>query len=116
MEVEERVPTGAPSLPWVEKYRPSELGDLVSHTEIIATLQKLMSGGQLPNLLFYGPPGTGKTSTVLACAKQLYGSSTQSTCGHTEYSGCEEDRKEQCSLPELLHAIDWFQIRSASDY
>ena len=23
-------------------------------------------------MLFYGPPGTGKTSTVLACAKQLY--------------------------------------------
>jgi replication factor C subunit 3/5 len=84
MEVEEptvgsaATATGGASLPWVEKYRPSELGDLVSHTEIIATLQKLMSGGQLPNLLFYGPPGTGKTSTVLACARQLYGSSTQS--------------------------------------
>ncbi|TSU24187.1 Replication factor C subunit 5 [Bagarius yarrelli] len=27
---------------------------------------------RLPHLLFYGPPGTGKTSTILACAKQLY--------------------------------------------
>lgn len=27
---------------------------------------------KLPHLLFYGPPGTGKTSTILACAKQLY--------------------------------------------
>lgn len=26
----------------------------------------------MPHLLFYGPPGTGKTSTILACAKQLY--------------------------------------------
>lgn len=25
-------------------------------------------------MLFYGPPGTGKTSTILALAKQLYGS------------------------------------------
>lgn len=24
-------------------------------------------------MLFYGPPGTGKTSTILACARQLYG-------------------------------------------
>ena len=24
-------------------------------------------------MLFYGPPGTGKTSTILACAKKLYG-------------------------------------------
>jgi replication factor C subunit 3/5 len=28
----------------------------------------------LPHLLFYGPPGTGKTTTILACARQLYGS------------------------------------------
>jgi replication factor C subunit 3/5 len=65
----------ADSLPWVEKYRPSVLSDLVSHTEIIQTLQKLMDAGSLPNLLFYGPPGTGKTSTMLACARQLYGNS-----------------------------------------
>ena len=25
------------------------------------------------HLIFYGPPGTGKTSTILACARQLYG-------------------------------------------
>ena len=32
-----------------------------------------MKEDQLPHLLFYGPPGTGKTSTILACARQLYG-------------------------------------------
>ncbi|KAK7071499.1 Replication factor C (RF-C) subunit [Halocaridina rubra] len=31
-----------------------------------------MDEGHLPHLLFYGPPGTGKTSTILACARQLY--------------------------------------------
>lgn len=31
-----------------------------------------MAEDRLPHLLFYGPPGTGKTSTILACAKQLY--------------------------------------------
>lgn len=31
-----------------------------------------MKENQLPHLLFYGPPGTGKTSTILACAKQMY--------------------------------------------
>jgi replication factor C subunit 3/5 len=29
-------------------------------------------------LLFYGPPGTGKTSTILACAKMIYGKSYKS--------------------------------------
>ena len=31
-----------------------------------------MKEDRLPHMLFYGPPGTGKTSTILACAKQLY--------------------------------------------
>jgi hypothetical protein len=66
------------SLPWVEKYRPTQLSELCSHTEIIGTLNKLMGSGHLPNLLFYGPPGTGKTSTILACARQMYGKSTNS--------------------------------------
>lgn len=58
--------------PWVEKYRPGKLSNLISHDEIIATINKFTDENQLPHLLFYGPPGTGKTSTILACAKQLY--------------------------------------------
>uniref|UniRef100_A0AC34FT98 AAA+ ATPase domain-containing protein n=1 Tax=Panagrolaimus sp. ES5 TaxID=591445 RepID=A0AC34FT98_9BILA len=60
------------NLPWVEKYRPETLDDLVSHKEIIRTINKLINDNQLPHLLFYGPPGTGKTSTILAAAKQIY--------------------------------------------
>ena len=33
----------------------------------------LVAGSQLPHLIFYGPPGTGKTSTILACARELFG-------------------------------------------
>lgn len=36
------------------------------------SVQKFISEDRLPHLLLYGPPGTGKTSTILACAKQLY--------------------------------------------
>lgn len=60
------------SLPWVEKYRPKNLEELISQDNIIETLKKFMKNDQLPHLLFYGPPGTGKTSTILAAAKQLY--------------------------------------------
>ncbi len=31
-----------------------------------------MESDNFPNLIMYGPPGTGKTSTILACAKQIY--------------------------------------------
>ena len=60
------------NLPWVEKYRPKHLQDLISHEDILKTIHRFMDENRLPHLLFYGPPGTGKTSTILACAKQLY--------------------------------------------
>ncbi|KAK2704325.1 hypothetical protein QYM36_016652 [Artemia franciscana] len=56
----------------VEKYRPSRLEDLISHEDIVKTIRKFIAEGRLPHLLLYGPPGTGKTSTILACAKELY--------------------------------------------
>jgi replication factor C subunit 3/5 len=61
------------SLPWIEKYRPNSLDDLIAHTEIIKTINRLIDANSLPHRLFYGPPGTGKTSTILACAHRLYG-------------------------------------------
>jgi len=61
------------SLPWIEKHRPAQLSDLIAHEQIISTIDRLINSGKLPHLLFYGPPGTGKTSTILACARKLYG-------------------------------------------
>ncbi|KAG8992437.1 Subunit of heteropentameric Replication factor C (RF-C) [Tulasnella sp. JGI-2019a] len=61
------------NLPWVEKYRPVSLDDVVSHDDITKTIDKFIEGNRLPHLLFYGPPGTGKTSTILAVARRIYG-------------------------------------------
>lgn len=60
-------------LPFVEKYRPASLGDIISHTEIVQTIRKFIEAKNMPHLLFYGPPGTGKTSCMLAIAKEIYG-------------------------------------------
>ena len=81
------------SWPWVEKYRPSSLDDIIAHKEIVSTSKSvlyqlycslmidshvvvnlLIDNQRLPHLLFYGPPGTGKTSTILAAAKRMFGS------------------------------------------
>ncbi|KAF4569636.1 Subunit of heteropentameric Replication factor C (RF-C) [Pleurotus pulmonarius] len=61
------------NLPWVEKYRPVTLDDVVSHKEITGTIENFIAKNRLPHLLFYGPPGTGKTSTILAVARRIYG-------------------------------------------
>lgn len=47
------------TLPWVEKYRPNSLEELIAHEEIIHILNKLIDSNRLPHLLFHGPPGTG---------------------------------------------------------
>lgn len=61
------------SLPWIEKYRPANLDEISGHEVKIQTLKQLIARNELPHLLFYGSPGTGKTSTILACAIELYG-------------------------------------------
>eukprot|EP00760_Papus_ankaliazontas_P010502 PhM_4_TR14306/c0_g1_i1/m.45868/K10756/RFC3_5; replication factor C subunit 3/5 len=61
------------AMPWVEKYRPRAIDDIISHEEIMNAMKKLIASNSLPHLLFYGPPGTGKTTTVLSCARLIYG-------------------------------------------
>jgi len=71
MEHESNTTKGT-NLPWVEKYRPNGLQELISHEDIISTIRTFIKQDRLPHMLFYGPPGTGKTSTILACAKEIY--------------------------------------------
>lgn len=60
-------------LPWIEKYRPHHIDDIIAHENIIKTINNFIETNSLPHLLFYGPPGTGKTSSIIACARKIYG-------------------------------------------
>ena len=51
--------------PWVEKYRPSTLENIVLDDMNKTILQNIIIKNTFPNLLFYGPPGTGKTTTII---------------------------------------------------
>ena len=57
------------NIPWVEKYRPKKLDQLLSHHSIVKILMQYIANNNFPNLLMYGSPGTGKTSTIISCAK-----------------------------------------------
>lgn len=61
------------NIPWIEKYRPKKLSDILSQEESINILTNTLQSGELPHLLLYGNPGTGKTSTILALCNELYG-------------------------------------------
>ncbi|GMG39975.1 unnamed protein product [Ambrosiozyma monospora] len=65
--------TADENLPWIEKYRPTNLDEVYGQTETVQTVRKFAQEGRIPHLLFYGPPGSGKTSTIIALARELYG-------------------------------------------
>ncbi|CAI8042988.1 Replication factor C subunit 2 [Geodia barretti] len=48
-------------LPWIEKYRPTKLKEVVGNEDTISRLE--------------GPPGTGKTTSILCLARTLLGAS-----------------------------------------
>lgn len=53
------------SVPWVEKYRPSDFSNIVLDPTNRAIFKNIINKDYFPNLLFYGPPGTGKTTTII---------------------------------------------------
>jgi replication factor C subunit 2/4 len=60
-------------IPWIEKYRPRKLKNIISQDECISILLNTLKTGEMPHLLLYGGPGTGKTSSILALCNELFG-------------------------------------------
>jgi replication factor C subunit 2/4 len=59
--------------PWVEKYRPKTLDEVVGNPQVVSRLQAVVRGASLPHLLLSGPPGCGKTTMILCLARQVLG-------------------------------------------
>ncbi|CAO1633861.1 unnamed protein product [Sympodiomycopsis kandeliae] len=60
-------------LPWVEKYRPTKLDDVVGNKATIDRLKIIEQDGNCPHLLISGLPGIGKTTSVHCLAHALLG-------------------------------------------
>ena len=56
---------------WVEKYRPQTISDCVLPDTLKATFQKIVDGGELPNMMFSGTAGLGKTTVAKALCNEL---------------------------------------------
>jgi replication factor C small subunit len=61
------------NVPWVEKYRPQTLDDVVGQEQIVGRLKRYVEENSMPNIMFTGSAGVGKTTCALALAKALLG-------------------------------------------
>lgn len=77
------------SIPWVEKYRPTQFDNIVLDPTNRQLFQQILDKNHFPNLLFYGPPGTGKTTTIINFIQEYqnkYGRSNKSNVIHLNAS------------------------------
>src|SRR5690606_18665299 len=61
------------NMPWVEKYRPQKLDDVMQQEEIVGILKGCIKNKTMPHMIFYGQAGSGKTSTIISFALDLFG-------------------------------------------
>ena len=62
-------------LPWVEKYRPRKIKDIILDNIIQRKVYNWIKNKHISNMIITGHPGTGKTSTILCIARLIYGNS-----------------------------------------
>lgn len=102
-------------VPWVEKYRPQKLTDIVGNASTVQRLDVFAKNGNLPNIIVSGPPGCGKTTSIWALARELLGSHLKEACLELNASddrGIDVVRNKiktfaqtKVSLPEGRHKI-----------
>ena len=61
------------SIPWIEKYRPKNLEDIMLDAKILTQINAFMTNTSGIHLIITGAPGLGKTTTVKCIAKKILG-------------------------------------------
>jgi len=78
--------------PWVEKYRPQTLNEVVLDETNKEILNNILKKQYFPNLLFYGPPGTGKTTTIINLIDAYQEKFNQKNKGYKIHLNASDDR------------------------
>lgn len=104
--------------PWVEKYRPANLDEVVHQNEIVSLLKQTLIKNDFPNLLLYGPPGTGKTSSIIALARTMFKSRFEGRVLHLNASderGISVIRERVRKFAQTIPSFSAFEANPPKD-
>ena len=106
------------SVPWLEKYRPKNLDDIVGNNETINRLKIIGKYGNMPNIILCGPPGIGKTTSIYCLANKLFNNNKELIKKGVLELNASDDRgidiirnkiklfaKQKITLPNNTHKI-----------
>lgn len=96
------------SLPWIEKYRPSSLKDVVLDDVVRLHLKSFLKKQANSHLIITGVPGIGKTSTVRCIAREILGENMEH--GYLELNAAEDRgvRSIDAVVPPFCKKIKFF--------
>lgn len=87
--------------PWIEKYRPVNVDDLVLDDSTFNKIKKIINDKSMPNIIITGVPGVGKTTTILCIAKNLLGK-------HFEEGVLELNASDERGVKTVQEPIEYF--------
>lgn len=76
------------SIPWIEKYRPNNLTDVMLDTDVRAQINVFTESNNNQHLIITGPPGLGKTTSVKCIARKILGDNVET--GYLELNAAED--------------------------
>jgi replication factor C subunit 2/4 len=76
------------SIPWIEKYRPAKIEDIILDEHVEQQIKIFLQDRQNVHLIITGLPGIGKTSTVRCIAKKILGEHMHQ--GYLELNAAED--------------------------
>ena len=80
------------TIPWVEKYRPTDFDKIVLDPLNKKIMENILETNHFPNLLLYGPPGTGKTTTIINLVNAYQEKYNQKNKGLMIHLNASDDR------------------------
>ena len=95
-----------PSIPWVEKYRPTAFDDVVLDDINYQILKNVIDSNTFPNMLLYGPPGTGKTTTVINLINSYQKKYDQTNKGLMIHLNASDERGIDIVRNQIAHFVN----------